>query len=79
MLTHFGNEPDGWDIEGTQQVGIRLFGNALQVWVILQGRHPVTVKEASLAFRATSGRVREAVDEHPWMYIDGENIEHDGE
>ena len=54
------------------------FGNALQMWAACQGR-AVTVQEAAMTFNAVPEVIRQAVEDHPWMFLDGDNIEHDGE
>lgn len=54
------------------------FGNALQMWALCQHRD-VTVREAALAFNATEAVIRQAVEEHYWMFLLGDKIEHDGE
>jgi hypothetical protein len=48
------------------------------LWACCQGR-TVTVQEAALAFNATEDVIRQAVEDHYWMYLDGDNIEHEGE
>jgi len=40
---------------------------------------PPTVEAVALAFNTTRDLVREAVDEHPWLFISGDRIESDGE
>lgn len=55
------------------------FANALSVWLAAQERDGVTVAEAALAFNATPEVIRQAVDLHPWMFLAGDVIEHDGE
>lgn len=83
----FGKDDDGWDVGDTGQVGISLFGNAIQVWSAFQQRNDdVTIAEAAVAFRCTPQMVRAAVDAHPWMFVAGpdddfskQTIEHDGE
>ena len=72
-LEHLG----GWNHD-TGQPGIALFGNAVQVWAVAQNR-PVTVDEAALTFNVAPELIRQAVEEHGWMYLRGDRIEHDGE
>jgi hypothetical protein len=82
----FGSDPDSWNIEDSGNVGIQLFGNAVQVWTVMQNRSGVTVAEAAAAFNCTPRMVRAAVDEHAWMDACGpdddftkQTIEHEGE
>lgn len=56
----------------------REFSHAVQMWAICQGRAVVTVQEAALAFNATPEVIRQAVEAHYWMYLDGDRIEHEG-
>ena len=80
MLTGFGNEDNGWDIDDTGEVGVGLFAWAVQVWALCQDRAGVTVAEAALAFNATPECVRAAVAWHPFMFLGpADSIEHDGE
>ena len=81
----FGNEDDGWDVEDTGRVGISLFGKAVQVWAVYNG-DKVTVADAAKAFCTTSIKVRQAIEDHPWMFVSGPDrdpskqfIEHEGE
>jgi hypothetical protein len=68
---------NSWDHDsGTP--GLNLFANAVQVWAVLQER-PVTVNDAALAFNATPDVIRQAVEHHAWMFLDGDTIEHEGE
>jgi hypothetical protein len=68
---------DDWDFESGSP-SLNLFANAIQVWSVLQGR-PVTVHDAGLAFNATPDVIRQAVEHHYFMFLDGDTIEHDGE
>lgn len=81
-FTAFGPDPESWGVNGdaprASAPGIRLFGAALQVWSVLQGRR-VTVAEAAAAFRCPEALIREAVDEHYWMFLVGDAIDHEGE
>lgn len=77
-------DDEAWDTE-TGAPGIVLFGNALQVWSLMQ-RHPVSVADASRAFNLSAARIIEAVEDHYWMLLTGPRddyerlmIEHDGE
>lgn len=76
-FAQWAQERTGWDQE-TGAPGIALFNNAVQVWSVMQGR-PTTVAEAAQAFQVPESRIIEAVNEHYWMYLDGDVIEHDGE
>lgn len=81
-LTAFAShEHDGWDQETGQPTSVH-FGNALQVWAVLQDRD-VTVAEAAVTFNTTPDLIRSAVEDHCWMLLDGEGdqatIQHDGE
>ena len=62
----------------TGNPGVMLFANAVQVWAIAQDR-PVTAKEAAASFNVDPDLVREAVEEHPWMFLTNDVIEHEGE
>jgi len=72
------HDDGGWNIEGSGLCSASLFGKAVQVWAVAQDR-PVTVNEAALAFNVRPEIIQQAVEEHPWMYLNGEHIEHDGE
>lgn len=74
---------DGWDQE-TGKPGVALFGNAIQVWSILNGRK--TVADAAAAFNCSPQMVAAAVKQHHWMILVGGGddfakmfIDHDGE
>lgn len=67
----------GWNIEGSTDISMTLFGNSLQTWAIAQGRD-VNVDEAALAFNVTPSIIRLAVKHHAWMYLSGDEIEHEG-
>ena len=63
------------------------FITALGIYVYMQDKPP-SVADAVLAFNTTPGAIREAVNEHPWLFAawpDGESdpakqrIESDGE
>ncbi len=79
-LLAFGADPDSWNIDegGDGNPGIGLVGLAIQVWAWLQDR-PVTVNEAALTFNMAAELVRQAVADHPWMFLNGDRIEHEGE
>lgn len=82
-ITSLATEDDaryGWDIEGDGMPGVGFFGNAVQVWAIAQNRMDITINEAALAFNVAPNLIRQAVEEHPWMFIGNDDvIEHDGE
>lgn len=71
----FGSAEYGWD-EETGRPGIGIFGNALQVWSICQRKASVTVAEAAAAFKVTEQVIRDAVENHYWMFL--EAIDADG-
>lgn len=55
-------------------------GQALQVWSNAQDREKVNVQEAALAFNVGLEEIRQAVNDHYWMFVGaGDTIEHDGE
>ena len=66
-----------WDQE-TGRPTVGLFSEALQVWCFAQD-HPVTIAEAAVAFRVTEALIVEAIESHPWMYVDGAYVGHEGE
>lgn len=83
--THFASpeQADIWD-QDTGKPGIALFGNAIQVWSILNGRK--SVADAAVAFNCSPQMVAAAVKHHYWMLLVGRGddfskvfIEHDGE
>ena len=87
-MTAFGADPGSWNCgawnagpedDGSGNPGVILFGNAVQVWAVLQDRI-VTVNEAALTFNAEPSLVRQAIEESAWMFV-GENdtIQHEGE
>lgn len=76
LETHDGRTM-GWCHE-TGNPTVATFGNALQVWAIAQHRD-VTVGEAALVFNVTLDLIRYAVEEHGFMYLAGNFIQHDGE
>ena len=62
------------------------FHAALSVWAWMQPGSKPTVRAASQAFNVTDQTIREAVEEHYWMFLSGPDddptkqiIEHDGE
>lgn len=77
--------PDGWDQDsGAPTTG--LMSRAVQVWALLQQRVDVTVAEAAKTFNVPSRCIQQAVEDHPWMYLEGpddvpekQTIGHDGE
>lgn len=87
MSKFFGHDDDAWDHD-TGKPGIQLFGNAVQVWSILNANagRPSTVAAAAEAFAIAPQMVLEAVAAHYWMYLEGPDddftkmtIEHEGE
>jgi hypothetical protein len=78
-------EHDGWDHE-TGMPTLSMVANAIQVWAMFQYPLKVTVRACGLAFNLDDAQVREAVEYHNYMYLDGpddlpaeQTIEHDGE
>lgn len=87
MSDFLGHDVDGWDHD-TGKPGIQTFGNAIQVWAILNSEagRPSTVAAAAEAFSVAPRMVLEAVAAHYWMYLEGPDddytkmrIEHEGE
>ena len=78
-ITHLDADIDiGWNLD-TGAPALLMFSNAVQVWAIGQGRE-VTVSEAALAFNVEPKLIRQAVEDHPWMFIGNDDvIEHEGE
>ena len=74
------NDDDlGWNLHGSGNPSITIFGSAVQVWAVAQGRD-VSVEEAALAFNVRPEIIVHAVDDHPWMSIGPDGvIEHEGE
>lgn len=87
MSKFFGHDDAAWDHD-TEKPGIQLFGNAVQVWSILNAEagRSLTVAAAAEAFAVAPQMVLEAVAAHYWMYLEGADddfakmrIEHEGE
>lgn len=83
-IERWAADEEVWDHE-TGAPSITHFGNALQVWSVLQNRS-TSVADAAEAFNVAPGRIIEAVEESGWMYLAGPQddyrrlmIEHDGE
>lgn len=70
-------DADDWDEDGNPTVS--LFANAVQVWSWAQARAVVTVEEAALAFNVKPELIVQAVEWHPWLFLNGNFIEHEGE
>lgn len=76
-------------IDGDGEAGIPWdnFVTALQVWSFMHpGDKQVTVREAADAFDVTDEVIRQAVNEHYWMFLGGPDddptkqyIDHEGE
>ncbi len=88
MSTYFGQDDESWNHETDGKIGVSLFGNAVQVWAILNSNNgkPTTVSEAASAFSVDPLMIIEAVKYHYWMFISGPDddftkmkIEHEGE
>lgn len=87
-LTQFGRDDTSWNVgawnsgpedDGSGNPGVILFGNAIQVWAVLQDR-VVTVNEAALTFNADPRLVRQAIEESAWMFVgEHDSIQHEGE
>lgn len=84
QFENWAAERDRWDQE-TGAPGISLFGNALQVWSFMQ-EGKTSVAEAAITFMVSPERIIEAVEEHAWMFLEGDRadpaklfIEHEGE
>lgn len=71
------DEYDHWDIDNDLpcQTG---FCNTLSMWSWMQ-RRPTSVDEAAMVFNCTREVILQAVESHMWLYLDGDNIEHEGE
>lgn len=74
----------GWD-HNTRAPGIFTFGNAIQVWAIMQNR-PTSIADAARAFNCPPERIEDAVESHDWMFLEGPEddyeklmIQHEGE
>lgn len=79
-ITSLGTEElDGWNLETSGMPGEMLFAGALQVWSAAQNRDGVTVDEAALTFNVAPAVIRQAVEAHPWLFLSGDVIEHEGE
>ncbi|NTG86187.1 hypothetical protein G6L15_08515 [Agrobacterium rhizogenes] len=88
MSGFFGANEEEWNHEDDGKVGIMLFGNAVQVWAIFntEASKPTDVASAATAFAVEPLMIIEAINDHPWMYIEGPDddfskmlIEHEGE
>lgn len=75
---HFAKSNDEHWCSETGKPSVSLFGNALQVWSSFQGEN-ATVEKAANAFNCPEEMVRIAVQEHYWLFLDGNLIEHEGE
>ena len=77
-------EHDGWDETGMPTLS--MVANAIQIWAVFQHPKKVTVRSCGEAFNLDDAQVREAVEYHNYMYLEGpddlpteQTIEHDGE
>ena len=78
--------PNEWD-QDNGIPDISSIGAALQVWMMLQpGAERYSVRQVGEVFNLDDAQVRQAVDDHNWMYLDGPDddpsnqfIEQDGE
>ena len=88
MSNFFGRDDDTWNHEDDGKIGVSLFGNAVQVWAIMNANsgRPTTVATAADAFFVSPLMIIEAIEAHAWMFITGPDddftkmqIEHEGE
>jgi hypothetical protein len=78
---YFAPEGKPWDQE-TGRPGIEDFADAIQTWSILQNRTDTTIEEAAAVFNVPIEMVRQAVEHHPWMVLEGKDgnvIGHEGD
>ncbi|MEX2629526.1 MAG: hypothetical protein WD341_06260 [Tistlia sp.] len=80
----FGQDPNAYDLDDGRP-GAGLFANAVQVWALEQ-RRTVTVRDAAEVFNCPDAMICEAIEDHPWMFVEGpdddptkQTIEHEGE
>ena len=82
-ITHLNTDPDlseCYDIDNDGMPGIGLAGTAIQFWLACQNRVGVTCSEVARAFNLPVELVRQAVADHPYMFIVANDvIEEDGE
>lgn len=71
-FAEWADDRTGWDTE-TGAPGIISFGEAVQIWAVMQDRARITVAEAAATFNVDARRVAEAVHAHPWMFLMGPN------
>ncbi len=81
----FGEDDEGWNLDGSGRVGLMTFANAVQVWATYQDR-PCSIKDAAEAFNCRPQKILDAVEGHPWLFVSGPDddhakmmIEHEGE
>jgi len=81
VFPEVGAEDDGTGIPDVGDVG-----NAIQIWSLFQPGLRQSVRQAAEAFNIDDAQVRQAVEAHYWMYLNGpaddphqQFIEHDGE
>lgn len=74
----FGDDEEGWNLDNSGNIGVMTFANAVQVWSMFQDR-PQTIEDAAKAFNCSSTKIAAAVKAHPWMFLNGDTIEHEGE
>lgn len=77
-FTELAHDADTWD-QDTGMPSVAHFGNAVQVWSMAQDHDHVSIEETAEAFNVAPALIREAVEAHPWMFLDGDDIGHDGE
>lgn len=82
MITALDDSPEddrAWNLEGSGNVSATYFANALQVYCCAQNRD-VSIDEAALAFNVTPAIIRQAVEQHYFMFEDADGtIGHEGE
>lgn len=68
-----------WERDEGWPPSITEFSNALQIWAVCQNRIGVTIDDAAAAFNVPADLIRQAVGSHPWMFLEGDVISHEGE
>ncbi|MBL4907662.1 MAG: hypothetical protein JKX94_09445 [Sneathiella sp.] len=64
LVTNLEDGPEddhGFNLNGSGNICIEFFSNALFVWIVVQDR-PVTIPEASMVFNTPPDLIRKAVD-----------------
>lgn len=69
----------GFNMDGSGDISVIHFGNAIQVWAFAQDRE-VKIAEAALAFNVRPELICQAIENHAWMSANAAGeIEHEGE